>query len=142
MTRTATRVLFSCTLIAAATLSACTASNTSRTPDLTSGLNIPAGETFNLGGEQRGNYNAEVTNRGSVAVEILSTTPGDSFNDDPISPTPVLITAVEPGASQRFSAGAGVPLLLRNTSDTRNATLKVEVWGDTNLAMFYTDNQE
>jgi hypothetical protein len=142
MTRTISNALSLCTLGAACTLVACTASNTNRTPDLTSGLTIPAGETFNLGGEQRGDYNAEITNKGPVPVELYSTTTGQNFGDDRISDTPVLVGTVEPGEWERFSAGANTPLLLRNTSDTRNAKLKVEIWGDTNLSMSYTDNEE
>lgn len=137
-TRCATLSLCACTLA----LAACTATNTNRTPDLTSGLTIPAGETFNLGGEQRGDYNAEITNKGSVAVELYSTNSGQNFGEDRLSDTPVLIGTVEPGAWERFSAGAGTPLLLKNTSDTVDAKLKVEVWGDTNLSMFYTDNED
>ncbi|MEO1129534.1 MAG: hypothetical protein AAFX05_07480 [Planctomycetota bacterium] len=102
-------------------------------PDLTSGLGIPAGETFTLGGEQQGSYRAKVHNHGETTVTLLTSTGGNE---------PFPIAVLEPGDRDELRMGPAAPLLLRNESNVSDAALKVEVFGETSLAMYYTLNEE
>ncbi|MEM1186520.1 MAG: hypothetical protein AAGI53_16140 [Planctomycetota bacterium] len=102
-------------------------------PDLTSGLGIPAGETFNLGGEQEGGYRAQVSNQGDTEVTLMSTTSTGLTES---------LGTIAPGEKQRYEVRPGRPLLLRNESDQSDASLLVKVYGESNLAMYYTPNDE
>lgn len=101
-------------------------------PTLTSGLNVPASETFHLGERQTGDFTVSAKNRGRTKVALL-TLRGKKRQ---------LIGVVAPGetAVRRFQSGDGV--LVRNLSNESPARLYVEVWGTRNLAMYYKNNAE
>lgn len=101
------------------------------TPDLVSGLSIPPGQTFNLGGGQTGDYAANVLNHGETTVTLFTVTPTGGTTQ---------LAQLEPGQQQSLDMDPNAPMMLRNESNARTAELRVEVNGDTNLAMYYTDN--
>lgn len=101
-------------------------------PDLTSGLGIPAGETFNLGGGQDRAYRARILNRGETSVTVFA--PESSGSGMPA-------TEIRPGETRELTVASLTPLRLRNDSASRDAALKVEVYGDTNLSMYYLDTK-
>ena len=100
-------------------------------PALTSGLSIPAQERFHLGERPTDDFIASVENVGSVPVDILlSRNGGESF-----------VARLEPGdkTEKGFLSGDGV--LFENPSGV-TANLRVRVWGERNLAMYYTPLEE
>ena len=99
--------------------------------EITSGLRIEAGQTFELGGGQQGSFTVTGRNTGPVAVVVLGKGEG----------APVVKGRVEPGASVDAAFGPGEMALLRNTSDTRTARLTLKISGDTSsLGMTYSAN--
>ena len=78
-------------------------------PDLTSNLGVPARQQFRLGGGQPNEFFAEVQNQGTAM-------PGEKLR-------------------HRFAPGEGAIIVNRSDAD---ASLKVRVWGDTQIAMRYT----
>lgn len=101
-------------------------SRPSGSPDLTSGLDIPARQRFIFAGGQSKPFTAFVTNRGTVPVQIIADLDGAA--------TPIV--TVQPGqkASHRFEARQAA--LFENPSD-QEARLIVEVWGQTEVGMKY-----
>ena len=101
-------------------------------PTLTSGLGVPAGETFHLGERMTGDFTTSAKNIGKVAVTILAKR-GERIEK---------VGVVKPGETvvRKFESGDGV--LVRNESLTNSAKLTVEVWGAQNLAMYYVPNNE
>ncbi|MFM7379368.1 MAG: hypothetical protein ACKO1O_14775 [Erythrobacter sp.] len=98
---------------------------------LNSDLRIEAGMTFELGGGQRGGFTVTGRNTGPVAVVVLAKGEGAA----------VVKGRIEPGASVDAAFGAGEQALLRNTSDSRMARMKLVVRGDTSsLGMTYSAN--
>ena len=98
---------------------------------INSNLSIEPAQTFILGGGQRGAFTVSGENTGPVAVEVLAR---DDTGD-------TAVATLAPGArfEQPFARGEGA--LLRNTSRTATAQVKVRVTGDTgNLGMRYTPN--
>lgn len=99
----------------------------------TSGLQIEAGQTFELGGGQEGGFTVTGRNTGPVAVEVLGKAEGAAV--------PVARGTVAPGGEVKADFAPGEMALLRNTSDTRMARLKLRVSGDTSaLGMSYSAN--
>ncbi len=100
-------------------------------PNLTSGLRVPAGETFHLGERQTGDFTVSARNDGQVAVTILATR----------EKRREVVGEVKPGETvvRRFKSSDGV--LVQNKSD-KKASLYVEVWGSRDLAMYYKPNSE
>lgn len=113
--------------------------------ELTSGLGIPAGEQFHLGGGQDGGYRVSLENKGPVAV-IVRVVPGKTMlaggERGSATGAPLDMLTINPGDEGVYRFEPGEQLLLTNTSDTRNASLRVRVRGDTNLAMFYTPKDD
>jgi hypothetical protein len=98
---------------------------------ITSDLRIEAGQTFELGGGQPGGFRVIGRNTGPVAVIVLAKGAGAA----------VVKGRAEPGAAVDTAFGPGEMALLRNTSDTRNARLKLKISGDTSsLGMTYSAN--
>jgi hypothetical protein len=99
--------------------------------EFTSGLQIEAGQTFELGGGQAGGFTVTGRNTGPVAVVVLAKGEGAA----------VVKGRVEPGAAVDAAFGPGEMALLRNTSDSKTARLKLKVRGDTSsLGMTYSAN--
>jgi hypothetical protein len=96
----------------------------------TSYTQIPPGQTFLVGGEQRQPIGIDGINTGTVAVEVLRGQAG-------IQTT---VKTVAPG--ERFSAefAAGETAMLRNTSSNQRARLTLQVANLMSLSMRYTDN--
>ena len=103
-----------------------------RSPTLTSGLTVPAGETFTLGERPSGDFTVSALNKGQTTARIIASRDG---NAAPIATLPPGETVIA-----RFKSNDAV--LIQNTSDQRNAQLTVEVWGTQNLSMYYTPNDE
>jgi len=100
--------------------------------EINSNLQIEAGQTFLLGGGQKGTLQVRGRNVGPVAVIVLGQVEGAA---------PVLRGTVQPGGDLTARFGANETALLRNTSDTKMARLKLVVSGDTSgLGMTYTAN--
>ena len=97
---------------------------------LTSGLSVPPGETFRLGGGQRGGFTAAATNKGRVAAELFVLRDGERLE----------IATLQPSERGAFRFEAGDALLVRNGDRDTTAQLRVEVRGDTNLSMVYEQN--
>lgn len=100
-----------------------------RRPDLTSNLQIEAGQTFVYAGEGAGAFRISVLNVGTVGVSAAS-----RVND---TETPV--QDVPPGASAFLEFAPGQAALFRNAGRSQ-ARLKLQVWGDTNVEMRYQPN--
>ena len=100
-----------------------------RPQDFRSGLSIPAGETFNLGGGQDGSYIARIVNVDRVPVEIMT------------DATTVLVT-IEPGEQLQYEFEPKTRALFRNNSASTVARLDVRIWGDTDLSMEYYPNDQ
>jgi hypothetical protein len=95
---------------------------------INSNLYIEARKTFVLGGEQDGAFRVRGQNKGEVTVEVFASESGEN----------TLVATAKPG--DRFEAyfESGEGALLRNTSATAQAYVKVRVTGSTsNLGMSY-----
>jgi hypothetical protein len=99
---------------------------------ITSGLQIEAGQTFELGGGQEGDFVVTGRNIGKVAVVVLGKLPDAQ---------PVERGTVAPGGAVEARFAPGEMALLRNTSDRKTARLKLKISGDTaSLGMTYSAN--
>ncbi|MFZ4576638.1 MAG: hypothetical protein ACOYN0_19830 [Phycisphaerales bacterium] len=95
-------------------------------PDLTSGLDIPASQRFIFAGGQSKPFTAFVTNRGEVPVQIFAELDGTSMP----------IGTVEPGGTVSHRFGEKQAAVFENASG-QQASLRVEVWGQTQVGMRY-----
>lgn len=101
--------------------------------EINSNLQIEAGQTFELGGGQEGAFTVTGRNTGPVAVEVLGKAEGASAG--------VSRGTVVPGGDVKASFAPGEMSLLRNTSDSKTARLKLKISGDTSsLGMSYSPN--
>lgn len=99
-----------------------------------SGLSVEAGQTFELGGGEDGSFTVTGRNTGPVAVEVLSKAQGAGV--------PTMRGTVAPGGAVEARFASREMALLRNTSATRTAKLKLRITGDTSsLGMSYSDNR-
>jgi hypothetical protein len=95
---------------------------------ITSGLMVPAGQTFYLGGGQKGAYTANATNTGTVPVALLLKASGAE---------PTLVTTLMPGKSTKARVPALAALLIRNEGD-KDANVTIKAPGRVaNLSMGY-----
>ncbi|MEX1369053.1 MAG: hypothetical protein AB1Z98_38355 [Nannocystaceae bacterium] len=93
-----------------------------------SGLNIPAGERFELEGGQSAGYRATIDNVGKTPVDlVLRTRTGER----------VKLRTLEPGSKTKARARAGDTLVIENPSSSK-ARLDVDLRGDTNVGMAYS----
>jgi len=100
--------------------------------EITSGLQIEAGQTFELGGGQEGGFTVTGKNNGPVAVVVLGQAEGKAA---------VERGTVAPGGTVDATFGPGEMALLRNTSRQKTARLKLKITGDTSsLGMTYSGN--
>lgn len=100
---------------------------------INSNLQIEAGKTFELGGGQEGSFTVTGRNTGPVAVEVLGRAEGSTMAQPR--------GTVAPGGEVKASFAEGEMALLRNTSDSRMALLKLKISGDTSaLGMSYSEN--
>lgn len=114
-------------LIAAGMLAA------SATAAINSNLQIEAGQTFELGGGQEGSFTVTGRNTGPVAVVVLAKGEGSA------AATPK--GSVAPGGEMNANFGPGEMALMRNTSNSKMARLKLKITGDTSsLGMTYSPN--
>lgn len=119
-------------LLAAAALLACVGTALSAGV-INSNLQIEAGQTFELGGGQRGGFTVTGRNTGPVAVVVYGLREG--------AKSPVERGIVAPGRTVDAAFGTGEQALLRNTSSMETARLKLRIAGDTSaLGMTYTAN--
>lgn len=117
----------------AAGLSLAVLATAAQSGEITSGLQIEAGQTFELGGGQEGGFSVTGRNTGPVAVVVLGRLPGAQ---------PAVRGTVAPGEAVEASFGPGETALLRNTSAQKTARLKLRITGDTaSLGMTYSDNR-
>ncbi len=100
-------------------------------PDVTSGLGVPAGETFHLGERPTGDFVVSAYNIGSVPVTILASR----------GKRREIVGEVKPGETviRKFRSSDGV--LVQNQA-MRKAQLTVEAWGTKDLSMYYKPNSE
>lgn len=100
-------------------------------PKITSGLGVPAGETFHLGERPSGDFVVSAYNEGAVPVTILATR-GERRE---------IVGKVNPGETvvRQFKSSDGV--LVQNQSEQK-AKLIVEAWGTNDLSMYYIPNSE
>ncbi len=101
--------------------------------EINSDLQIEAGQTFELGGGQEGSFTVTGRNSGPVAVLVFARAEGNA--------PPVAKGRVEPGAAVDTRFESGEMALLRNTSATQTARMKLKISGDTSsLGMGYSAN--
>jgi hypothetical protein len=99
---------------------------------INSDLRIEPGKTFQLGGGQPGGFTVTGRNIGPVAVVVLGKTRDAK---------PAARSTVAPGGEVKARFSPGEQALLRNTSGTVEARLKLKVSGDTSsLGMTYSVN--
>jgi hypothetical protein len=103
-----------------------------RSPTLTSGLTVPAGETFILGERPSGDFTVSALNKGQTTARIIASRDG---NAAPIATLPPGETVIA-----RFKSNDAV--LIQNVSTTQRAEITVEVWGTQNLSMYYRPNND
>jgi hypothetical protein len=116
------------TLALGALAAVCTVAITANAA-INSNLQIEGGQTFELGGGQRGGFTVTGRNTGPVAVYVLGKAEG-------AAPSPR--GTVAPGGSVNADFAPGEMALLRNTSDRRTARLTLRITGDTEaLGMGY-----
>ena len=94
---------------------------------LGSATTIPAGKTFELGGNGNGSFLAEVSNGGGCAVAISQRQPNGQVT--PLGP-------LQPGAKQTLTFVTGSTAVFANAS-SHSAELGLKLIGDTNLRMGY-----
>ncbi len=100
--------------------------------EITSGLQIEPGQTFELGGGQPGAFEVTGRNSGKVAVVVLGKLPGAQ---------PVERGTVAPGGLVEARFAPGEQALLRNTSNRVTARMKLKITGETAaLGMTYSEN--
>lgn len=109
-------------LLAAAAALAC-AGTAPSAGVINSDLTIEAGQTFELGGGQKGGFTVSGRNTGRVAVVVYGLAEG--------ARGPVARGPVAPGAAVDAAFRPGEQALLRNTSIIATARLKLKVVGDT-----------
>lgn len=101
---------------------------------INSNLRIEPGQTFELGGGQGGSFTVTGRNTGRVAVEVLGKAEGATAG--------VTRAIVAPGSSLNATFASGEMALLRNTSASDTASLKLKITGDTSsLGMSYSANE-
>ena len=100
-------------------------------PDLTSNLGVPPRQQFRLGGGQPGKFFVDILNTGTVAATIRVDRAG-TIED---------LGIAEPGATVRHQFAAGEGAIIVNRSE-QEASLRVKVWGNINIAMRYTPAEE
>ena len=104
---------------------------TTASAEINSNLYIDPANTSVLGGGQRGAFTVAGTNLGEVAVEVIVRN----------GETDTALAVIAPGATFEQDFGRGEGALLRNTSATTRAHVKVRVTGATgNLGMGYEEH--
>ena len=96
-------------------------------PDLTSTLGVPPRQQFRLGGGQPGKFFVDILNNGPAATTIRVDRAG-TIED---------LGVAEPGATIRHQFAAGEGAIIVNRTD-QEASLRVKVWGNIDIAMRYT----
>ncbi len=98
-----------------------------RRADLISGITVPGGERFILGGGQPSSFYCDVENQGETEVMVTSTRGSGAS----------VVARLKPGdsASHRFQPTEAA--VIANLDSLEPAILRLRVWGDTNLGMRY-----
>ena len=97
-------------------------------PDFTSGLRVPAGEVFYLGGGQKDGFGINVLNEGTQTVVLLEKTDGEQKQ----------VAVVKPGERLSYRFASQAAALIDNTANSSEAALQVDVFGgDFSLPMYY-----
>jgi hypothetical protein len=94
---------------------------------LTSETRIEGGQSFVLGGNQRGSFDIVAKNSGGVPI-VLYVQRGDQRDS---------VTTLAPGESADGAFPDGAAAVVRNTSATQTALVRLVVRGATNLSMGY-----
>jgi hypothetical protein len=116
----------------AVTLSLAALSTAAQAGQINSILQIEGGQTFELGGGQEGAFTVTGTNNGPVAVVLLSKGPNMAAVERGL---------VAPGGTVDARFAPGEMALLRNTSGSQMARLRLTIIGDTSaLGMTYSAN--
>lgn len=98
---------------------------------ITSGLTIEPGETFVLGGDQRGAFTVELLNTGSVEIEVAEVT---------VAEDTLRVAQLAPGEVARAHFGARSAALIINRGDV-DVTVRATIRGDTNVGMGYAQTR-
>lgn len=108
-------------------LSSCLSNSPFTSSALQSVTTIPAGKTFELGGNSNGAFSAQVSNVGSVVVAV-----SQRQADGQVTVSGQL----KPGGQQTLTFASGATAVFANAS-AQQADLGLRVVGDTNLKMGY-----
>lgn len=102
-----------------------------RRADLISGITVPGGQRFHLGGDQPSSFYCDVENQGETEVMVTSTRGLGA----------TVVARLRPGdsASHRFQPTEAA--VIANLDSTEPAKVRIRVWGDTNLGMRYEPSQ-
>jgi hypothetical protein len=90
-------------------------------------LTVPAGETFLLGGDQKGAFTARARNAGAVPVTLARRGKTGAVNE---------LGSLAPGQSQTLTFGDGITALVRNRT-TEAAHLSIDLTGSVPQSMSY-----
>jgi hypothetical protein len=99
---------------------------------LTSSTQIGIGQSFVLGKGQHGSYQAEVKNIAQSDVEVFKTDQNGNM---------VSLGTLRSGAKQRYSVPKNTMVAFKNKGNTM-ALIKINLVGDTQLSMSYSDNDQ
>jgi hypothetical protein len=97
---------------------------------LTSSTQIETGQSFVLGEGQHGSYQADVKNVAQAEVEVFKSEPNGNM---------VSLGTLRPGNQQRYTVPKDTEVAFKNKGNTL-AVIKINLVGDTQLSMSYTDN--
>ncbi len=120
-------------LVLSALLSNCRSEGPFHSNNLSSATTIPAGRTFELGGNGNGAFSAQVSNVGSKLVTV-----SQRQSDGQMT----ALGQLKPGEVQVLNFVAGAAAVFVNTSAQSSAELGLKVVGDTNLRMGYAKEQQ
>ena len=115
------------TLTFALLLNNCRSSNPFTSSALQSATMIPAGKTFELGGNGNGAFSAQVSNVGDVVVAVSQRQADGQVKS---------LSQLKPGDQQTLTFVAGATAVFANAF-AQDANLGLRVVGDTNLKMWY-----
>jgi hypothetical protein len=98
---------------------------------LTSTTIIEPNQSFVLGEGKHGSYNAKITNKGKVDIEVF----GERENEEQKS-----LGVLKPNDKSEYSVGKNTKVILKNLG-SETATIGIKLSGDTSLSMGYKGNK-
>ncbi len=98
---------------------------------LTSTTTIEPNQSFVLGGGKHDSYNAKITNKGKVDIEVFT----ERENEERKS-----LGVLKPNDRSEYSVAKNTKVIFKNLGD-KTATIGIKLLGDTGLSMGYKGNK-